>query len=124
MKILPFIAAANSAFGKSVTDISNLLSFSPINLVGFEIIAGYSLYSGRVGQFKLVLEIKRDPSIRSPLNSVCCPQIVVSGEAVHENLQGLYTRAENKLNGRSKCKLIFTIHLEVNASFSIQHIIK
>ena len=85
------------------------LSFSPINLVGFEIIAGYSLYSGRVGQFKLVLEIKRDPSIRSPLNSVCCPQIVVSGEAVHENLQGLYTRAENKLNGRSKYKLLFTV---------------
>ena len=26
----------------------------------------------------------------------------MSGEAVHENLQGLYTRSENKLNGRSK----------------------
>lgn len=37
----------------------------------------------------------------SALNSVCCPQIVVSGEAVHENLQGLYTRVENKLNGRT-----------------------
>ena len=37
MKILPFIAAANSAFGKSVTDISNLLSFSHINIVGFDV---------------------------------------------------------------------------------------
>ena len=50
----------------------------------------------------LKFDIERHSFIRSPLNSVCCPQIVVSGEAVHENLQGLYTRAENKLNGRSK----------------------
>ena len=61
MKILPVIAAANSAFGKSVTDISNLLSVSHINIVGFDVKTGYSLYSGRVGQSQFGLEFVRHP---------------------------------------------------------------